>query len=721
MMQLKDKSPIIFFVAGMLLCTTFSLFAADPPPAAEESPSAMQLRINKNALLQGSTQESRNEAAMVLLISADADARKVLTEALLLTDNPAGRRAICNALVSSRVSDQDVSNKSDFLDSLLRMLTTEQGKDAQLAAAAILIFDFEDLAAQLKEIRLSADTPKQGRLNIIYALELRHSDKDALIELVEFLGDADKDVADAAAAALPYWSHDMEPKEILSNLKRKNQQDIVKDRIIFLEKAFRKIEVERNSWLAMYMELLGKTYETADDTVKVQLLFEKLDQGSPAVIKLWALEKVSTLPGSLDMPAGFTERLLTLLTDPDKKVRLATANLLFEKSDLNSAEILLAQLKVEKNDEVKLAIVAALGEACYYAMVSADITLPEQIRTDALAEALRYLKSDDSSKSRTGAIALRKLIEPNGMKKEFTNVYLEQILLRYDKITPSEQSLKADLLKVMAGLADQQTTRDGSAKLFRESFIGALNSDADKQLREAGVLGLTNIDKAAALAEFTGRAMYNDDSSVIADGVIKLAGQVGAEGDIDWLATKLESNGTGKLAWQAMREILRRQQSEIVAEWAGKLLLANANPSYINDLIDIAEDKVTTEDNADDVRVRINEELIPLLLDVYLKAGDAPRVSPIVSKRLTRLGDIGTDDKVVIRLDSFFASQQVDDKEKTTLLAALSSIEIPEGVESAGVKWTRQLADWQKKLTPEPAPAPAASPKSPAIEAIPAQ
>jgi hypothetical protein len=292
------------------------------------------------------------------------------------------------------------------------------------------------------------------------------------------------------------------------------------------------------------------------------------------------------------------------------------------------------------------------------------------------------------------------------MKKEVINAYLQDVLIRYNRITESELSLKPDLLDVMAQFAGLPTTREDSAKLFEKSFVAALSSGENKPLREAAVLGLTNIDKAAALDKFTERAMYNDESSIITESVIKLAGQIGTASDIDWLAGKLEANGTGKLAWQSMREILRREKSLLVTEWAGKLLLSNANPGYINELINIAEKKVATEDNADGVSVRINEELIPALLDVYLKAGETSRISQIVSKRLAGRGDIGPDDKAVLKIEAFFVSQQVDIKEKTKLLTVLKNIKIPA---NAGIKWTQQLSDWQKKLTPEPKPVPAAA------------
>jgi hypothetical protein len=104
--------------------------------------------------------------------------------------------------------------------------------------------------------------------------------------------------------------------------------------------------------------------------------------------------------------------------------------------------------------------------------------------------------------------------------------------------------------------------------------------------------------------------------------------------------------------------------------------------------------------------VRINEELIPALLDVYLKAGETSRVSQIVGKRLESRGDIGADDKTVLKIEAFFVSQQVDIKEKTKLLTVLKNIKIPA---NAGVKWTQQLSGWQKKLMPEPKPVPAAA------------
>jgi hypothetical protein len=698
----------------MMIFSSGAVFAADPTGEVPESATARQLRINKTVLLQGPTVENRNDAAMELLLSSDPGARLVITETLVSNENPAARRAICDSLISTRITEQKVVFKFDLIEPLIVMLSDEKSENAKLAAEAMLIFDFNSIQARLETLALSAETPKHVKLNLMYALKLLPADKEAIAVLVKLLDDSDQEIVLAAAEALPYWIPiGRGSNEILRDLKRKSQSEIIRERMIYLEEAIRKITEEKNSWQDLYLESLDKVYESSDDTQKGSLLYDKIKAKDPVIIKLWPLEKISKSPPSVVFPDGFSQRLLELISDPGKKVRLKTANVLTVMSNLNQAEQLLAQLNVEKNSEVKLAIFSALGEACYFSLLSAspETPLSSETRRKTLAQALRYLDSKDPEESKTGAVVLRNLLEPNGLGKEVINAYLEKILFRYEATIPSEDVLRGNLLNVMAKLAGLSATREGSAKLFEKEFFTAVEPGQPPLVRQAGVLGLTNIDKAIALTHLVTHAMYNDQSAIIVHSILKLATEVGKQSDLDWLVNKIDSNGQADLAWKAMHEILMRQDAMVSVEWAEKMLSKKNAQQRVAVIIEIAERKASAEDNAAEVTRQVNNRLKPALLELYLKSGDNAHSAAMISKHLVSIGDLGDKDKTVEKLKWFFASQNIDIEKKKKLLDTLNNIKAPAG----DAKWKVLLDNWTKQIKP-----PVAAPVEPIAPAIPA-
>lgn len=59
-----------------------------------ETDSARQLRIYKDALLRGASEQSRTDAATELLLRDDRASREILLQALVSKDNPAARQAV---------------------------------------------------------------------------------------------------------------------------------------------------------------------------------------------------------------------------------------------------------------------------------------------------------------------------------------------------------------------------------------------------------------------------------------------------------------------------------------------------------------------------------------------------------------------------------------------------------------------------------------------------
>jgi len=62
-----------------------------------EAELSRQLKINREALLKGTSEQIRIDAATVMLFSEDALARKILLEVLRQSENVAARVAVCKA------------------------------------------------------------------------------------------------------------------------------------------------------------------------------------------------------------------------------------------------------------------------------------------------------------------------------------------------------------------------------------------------------------------------------------------------------------------------------------------------------------------------------------------------------------------------------------------------------------------------------------------------
>lgn len=655
---------------------------------------ARQLRIYKDALFRGTSEQSRTDAAVELLLRDDRASRQILLEALLSKDNEAARQAVCRGLISCRALGAVIRNRNDFREGLVGILVDEGGLDAQLAAEAMLVFKYREISSRLEELVRSGEVERRIRLNVVYALKIR-PDKEAMSELIRLLGDADVEIAGAAESALqdsfgiPVGTQKEVWGKILKDLQRKSPNEIRRERLLQQETRMRKLQAERDLWQGLYLTGLDKEYEGIDETARGVLLFERLGSELTAV-KLWALDKVSRRSAGTALPAEFGARLIGLILDEDRGVRLATARVLSKMSALNPAQKLLEQYVVEKYDDVRLAIFEALGEACYYAFSpGSEIELSGEVRNETLELAARYIIEKDGQKAKKGAEVIRKLLELPGLEAARAQKYLGLVAGRGEQAKSEDGPLRSDLLGIMATLCGRGSYyRVAAAKLFEEAFLEGLQVDEDDGVREAAVAGLVNIDGAKALALFKERGLADDDGSTIREAVIELAGRVGKQEDVGWLAEKVDSNGEGQLAQEAIGAILGRQKAVVVADWAEQLAWDGAGSEQVRALFEVAEKKADSE-KAVEVLWSVREALV----EIYLESNDAGQVARVMSARLSEQ-DIGAEDTLVAQIDAYLVSDEVELAAKETLIGVLEAIEMGE---KAGERprWAEQLKVWR--------------------------
>ena len=696
----------------------------------KETDAARQLRIYEEALMRGSTEQSRTDAAVELLRRGDNAAWELLLKALVSRDNPQAGHAVCRGLIESKSWSEGVRSRREFLEPLIGMLIDEAGENARLAADALLVFKYNEVAERLSNLARNAELKRQIRLNVVYALKL-WPDKEAVLELVNLLDDADPEVAAAIANALPYWIPlGTDKQTILLELQRKSPDEIIKARLEGLQQQMGKLESERDMWKKMYLAALDRDYEKSEEDAKGKMLVEKMPNELTSV-RLWAVRKVAGFTGP--RPEEFRDKLLALISDKNREIRLATAGALVNMSVLNPAEKLLAQLKTETYSDVSLALFDALGEACFFAFSpGSPVTLDESIRTETLAMAARYIVSKDPETVAKGAEVTGKLLELNGLPKEDAKKHLELLAARYAGAEETSGSLRGKLLNVMARLCGRGAYQQDAAGLYGTSFVQGLAVKDDDTLRQAAAAGLVNIDPVVAFRLFKENALANDSSLVIRRLVIKLAGERGRAEELIWLSDRLDKNGEADPAWQAMRKILGREDAKEVLTWGRRLAAGSDKFGHAGEVLEIAEKKAEGQKDAEllaTVRMSLRdwysqrddyakvivycdkllgtttepverEKLQLRLLDAYLQTADVAKVGQLMASRLAKT-DMGVEDAFVSKIGTFLTLPDANAAAKTAVVEALVAIKPAE----ARPRWMSQLNVWQQMTKPRETPA----------------
>ena len=731
---------LICLLTAMLIagCQPPAVGANEPAPAAEQPAGTAdpdkQLKINKEALLKGSSEQIRIDAATVMLFSDATSARKVLLDTLKQSENSAARIAVCKTLSQTRGIQQPVKNKNDFIQSLLETLKAGDPATAKSAAEALLIFDYDEIAKPLEKMATDASLPPKTRLNAIEALKLQ-PDMNAVFKLIELLDDPDKEIASASEKALKFVGITIGKdartrRQNIQELKRKGKDEFLREWLIRQEARMRQLEAELDSWQGLYLLALDKIYNSiTDEPAKGKFLDESL--GNPnSTIKLWALEKLyqSRVGTTSKFPPELGPILINLVSDTDKNVRLKTAKLLSLMGQLNSAEKLLEQLKIEPDDEVQAELLVALGGACHYAFSpNSEFKISPETRKQALEWAVKYIYDQDSKKAQKGAEVIKKLLEQDGLSDAEVNKYLSLLAEKYNQQKGERDgTLRGELLSAMAGLCAQSAYKTEAGKLFKPLFENALNDEAEPA-REAAVEGLIYIDKAMALKKFR-TLLVNDNSVIIRKRLIDLAGEVGGQEDLVWLSEKLGAGQEGEAAWQAMLKIFKGCGTAVLNEWTAKFesekIEAELSDEQMISLWEIAETKAVSENDPNTVK-HIREKLAELytnngrfeqaaacwgamrqaagtaeekdrisdkLLDVYLKWSNVKLATQLLTNRLLEK-DLEPNGPAISAVESYL-NKPPSGADPNAMLSSLSKINIPKRpVWDEQVKrWTGQFA-----------------------------
>ncbi|MDH4238649.1 MAG: HEAT repeat domain-containing protein [Phycisphaerae bacterium] len=695
-----------------------------------------QLKIYESTLLEGKIEQIRIDAATEMLFSEDPLAREILLSALRQSENSAARMAVCKVLIQARPEQKRIQKKGDFIQPLLEILPTKITSEAKLAAEGLLIFEYEQISEPLEKVVTSPKLPVNTRLNAIYALKLQPY-KQAVIRLLKLVNDPEKQVAEAAEKALNSLGItvglDAEIRTV-NILQSQNTDEFLRDRLIWLEGQMHKLKGELDLWEERYLSALDEVYSgRKDDVAKAEFLSKHL-HNLEVTVRLWALDKVyqdrvSSTPNP-QLPATLESILVNLISDPERNVRLKTAKLLALMVELNSAPRLLEQLTIEQYDEVRIELFVALGRACQYAFsANPGVKVLPEVRKQLLEWAEKYLVEQDPIKAQKGADVIKKVLEQGGLAPMEVDKYLGLLQARYKQEKgETDGMLRGELLTAMAGLCAQRSVcRAESSKLFESLFQQALNDETDL-VRDAAVNGLIYIDKTKALNIL--RGFINDSNPIVRKKIIELASEVGSQEDLVWLSGKIGSSAEGESepAWQAMLEIFKRSDADVLNEWITKFdspsTKAKLSVEQLISFLEIAEGKAIRENKLNmlkDIREKLaglykktgafeqaakyfgilqvdaknveeRDKVLAELLDAYLRWPNVEAATKLVDNCLLEK-DLDPNHAMVLAIDDYLSKPPagVDPNE---VLKALTTI----NPSRKRPKWLMQVKLWISRL-----------------------
>ncbi|MHC4523913.1 MAG: HEAT repeat domain-containing protein [Planctomycetota bacterium] len=695
----------------------------------EAEAAARELRINRETLQQGSSEDIRVDAAVALLLQNTAQSRDVLLSALKSDDNPLARQAVCKALIKSRAMSQTIDSLEFFREPLLEILQSTLPEQAQLASEAMLLFDYSEIADSLMQVINNKELTSDIRINAVYALQLR-PEPSALRGLIGLLDDSDVEVAKAAEAALqeafgiPVGTSRDVWSDILVELQQKSPEEIRRERLLRQEVKLRQVQAERDRWQKLYLSLMDRHYEMLDEESRSKVILEMMDSELPPE-RLWSLDKASKYP---DVDEELKKKIFLMLSDASRDIRLRTAKFLKEKSDLDPAEVLLAQFDQETDVEVRLAMFEALGEACYYAFSpNSPVELSAEIKGRTLEIAANYLRSDSTDAAIKGADVIRKILELNNLSSNSIESYLAMLSVRYQKSISESETLRAGLLSILAHLCGQGGAKAQACILYEPYFTEGLTIQDNDDLRLAAAKGLSYVDKVKALELFKQKGLMDDENLAVQQVVIDLAGQTGDASDLGWLLEALTVNGHNEQVWGAIKSICQRQKAGFLMEWLPTLETSDGvTAENVREVLEIAEQKAAAEKN-ETLQVQIQQEILSLLvgqkawdkaltyldkigydpsvnrfssdsnasvLKILLYSNAAERACLMLAAELEK-GDLSDTSPLKLVLEEYFSDEAVESDRKSFMLKRIS--EIPSGEHT---NWPSLIESLNGQLVP---------------------
>ena len=523
------------------------------------------------------TDETRIEAAGLLLNRAEPRAREALLELLADTTKPASQKAVAEAVALHGGVDDA------FVDPLLAILSGPQAELRPSAARALMTYKNHGVFERLLTMAAQTDTDKSVRLVLVLALQ-ELLDKRAVDTLIQLLEDRDEDIRNAAAVALTeltgiraFGADAGQWKQWWRRNKDKPPEVWLSDLADRLARARTDLEGQNRQLRTRLAQALGDLYLVTPQANRPalvrELLADPLADVRLAAVPLFDRLIVDPAGGDAAMDAEEIRRLLRpLLGDDSPAVRAAAAELAARLADPEMTSTLLARLAAEDDVVAKCGLLAALGQV-------GDPT--------ALHAVLEELSGEQGRVAAAAARSLARISGKHALTEAERQIAVPALLDRYviSEQASNAAELREAILTAMGALSDP---------LFQPTLIRALDDQA-ATVRLAGVRALAQLANPQA-AEALAPLVADDDRGVRRAAIAAL----GAIGGQPYLGDILDRT-RGEV--EADPDVRQQAWDVVIA------LLTETDPSAFQPVLDALAER----DDATDRRIVVLQLLVERL------------------------------------------------------------------------------------------------------------
>ncbi|MCH9001549.1 MAG: hypothetical protein IIC02_03160 [Planctomycetes bacterium] len=498
-------------------------------------------------------QEERRRWIMTLLTFDSASSRQLVAELLGTDDRSDVRLALCEVLaLQARTAPHRLA--AEFVEPLMVLLGSDREPLRRAAAKALVGFPGSTGTDQLRAIVARADVSLPTRLAAIDALSSkvdRRDVVDTLVALLEVNAPAMNDRVIAALRPLTMEDFDRDIERWQAWWKEKSQLgaeawladqlQIYRDRLRRTQDAFEAYRTEatgRHEALASRVAAFQRDlFRVLSQDEKDNRLEEWLSDSVEDVNRTaLSLVRARIADEGLRPTGRVQDALLVLLRDGPPSIRRDVLLIVQTLDEPSVIDGVLAQLVREKDLEVRLDILKAIGR----------LNNPK-----SLVALVSEIAGPDSDLNcvREAAVALGQIAAGVG-DREVLGDAIAAVKQRYEKIMPEDVALQAALLSAMAGIADPQ---------FAPELLAAVESD-DADIVRPSIRGLQAIGERTKTARLRTLTAHADPlvRQAAVEGIGKLGGE---DADTESLLTRLNptiepSEPVRDAAWRAFRILL---------------------------------------------------------------------------------------------------------------------------------------------------------------------
>jgi HEAT repeat protein len=526
-------------------------------PVAESPEQAIQRELNQQAdILTSPTSraEQREQAAERLVQRQRPDAQDILLSTLGDKDNRPAQIAVAKALASDPRPD------ARFIEPLMALLGRDSNATRAATAALNNYPDNPQVLADLIRFAASGSQVPKSRVAVIRGIGA-FVKKNAAAFLITLMNNVDEDPQVRGAA--PQALVDMTGLDQIGTDVQQwnlwwaasaNQPDAQWEAAQLRSRAghYDQVKQELRRLTDHIQEVLEREYQRAAKDQRPEILLAWLKDSEPAIRAVAARTVLDEKINSNRIAVNIIEQLRGMIGDSAVDVRKAVIDALREINDAASVDLLLAQVAVETDPDVKISIAATLARLQQLRAVDALLTLLNGSSTrvaEAAAEALRDM--GETLRKDVGLVA-----------RVSTNLR--------DKLTaitgkPGSDALRGTLLEALAQLRDPALLR---------VFITALDANDPRttvKIRVAackGLGGMTQpLDQEQAAAELVNAVRRDPDAAVRLEAV-RAIGNVGsftrqAPALYEQTGSRETDKSVRDTAWQVLASLLTRPDANV--------------------------------------------------------------------------------------------------------------------------------------------------------------